>query len=355
MTRTQHTPADQTARGFHAGFVRVLPDTLSAHGIAADAAWDALGLRPELTMENVRVPCEALGRALDIAHHLTGSLEIVLHAAQAVRPLHLGSLGYALMSSPLGEDGLLIYERFQTLLCDEFLAQRRVAKGLIEMRHEPIDIALPRQAALWWFMAGARLSFARWVYGRDLVPIRVDMPCPRPAEADLFDRFVGSTVRYDTPDCRELIPADWLAWLNPNADAAMHQLMATRTAHQMAQRPAGHTMLLRARVILAEQMRQGIELHLDGVTQALASSGAEWAGTTPRQLQKRLSEQGLSFKELVEEIRREQALRCLRDSSQAIAEIAQACGYTEVSPFHRAVRRWTGLTPLQVRQQARAT
>lgn len=353
MTNAIRQPSDKVARGFQASFVRVLPDTVSARGLAADAVWAALGLQPDSAPEGTRVPAAALTRALEMASELTGELQIALHAAQAVRPLHLGSLGYALMSSAIGEDGLRMYERFQTLLCDEFLAQHRVVKGLIEIRHEPIDIPLPRHAAFWWFLIGARLSFARWVYGRrDLVPVRIDLPCPRPVEADVFDRFVGIAVRYDTPDCRELLPADWLAWLNPNADPAMHQLMASRTAQQLAQRPSGDTMLLCARLVLAEHMRQGIELHLEGVTQAVAARDAEWAHVTPRQLQKRLSEQGLSFKELVEEVRRERALRLLRDTSQSIGEIAQDCGYTEVSPFHRAVRRWTGLTPLQVRQQA---
>jgi AraC-like DNA-binding protein len=128
--------------------------------------------------------------------------------------------------------------------------------------------------------------------------------------------------------------------------------MATRTAQQLAQQPSGDTMLLRARLVVADHMRQGIELHLDGVTHAVATSDAEWASLTPRQLQKRLAEQGLSFTELVEEVRRERALRLLRDTDRSIGDIAQDCGYTEVSPFHRAVRRWTGLTPLQVRQQA---
>ncbi|HEX5354968.1 MAG TPA: AraC family transcriptional regulator ligand-binding domain-containing protein [Aquabacterium sp.] len=355
MTIATRQPSDKASRGFQASFVRVLPDTVSARGLSADPVWAALGLRPDHITDGARIPAAALSQALEIASELTGELQIALHAAQAVRPLHLGSLGYALMSSAVGEDGLRMFERFQTLLCDEFLAQHRVVKGLIEIRHEPIDIPLPRHVAFWWFLVGARLSFARWVYGRrDLVPVRIDLPCPRPApaQADIFDRFVGIAVRYDTPDCRELMPADWLAWLNPNADPAMHQLMATRTAQQLAQRPSGDTMLMRARLVLAEHMRQGIELHLEGVTHAVAASDAQWAGVTPRQLQKRLAEQGLSFKELVEEVRRERALRLLRDTARSIGEIAQDCGYTEVSPFHRAVRRWTGLTPLQVRQQA---
>lgn len=352
MTVLHRDHPDKTRRGFHAGFVRVLPDTLAARGIPADAVWQALELAPDEAPEDWRIPTAGLCRAIDIACNLTGELQTALHAAQAVRPLHLGPLGYALMSSALGEDGLRMYERFQTLLCDEFLAQHRIVKGLIEIRHEPLGMPLPRHAGFWWFLIGARLSFARWVSGRDLVPVRIDLPCPKPPSADAFDRFIGIPVRYDTPDCRELMPADWLAWLNPNADAAMHQLMATRTAQQMSQRPSGSPLLLRARLILAEHMSQGIELHLDEVVQAISASDPELAGTTPRQLQKRLAEQGLNFKELLEEVRRERALRLLRDTAKPIGEIAHECGYTEVSPFHRAVRRWTGLTPLQVRQHA---
>ena len=343
---------DKPTRGFHAGFVRVLPDTLHARGLPTDAVWRALGLSPDHTAEDWRISTAALCHGLDIACQLTGELQTALHAAQAVRPLHLGPLGYALMSSTLGEDGLRVFERFQTLLCDEFLVQHRVSKDLIEVRHEPIDIPLPRHAGFWWFLIAARLSFARWVSGRDLVPVRIDLPCPRPACSEAFDRFIGSPVRYDTPDCRELMPADWLAWLNPNADASMHQLMATRSAQQLSQRPVHSTLLLRARLILAEHMRQGIELRLEDVALAVSASDPAWTGTTPRQLQKRLAEQGLSFTELVEEVRRERALRLLRDTDRALGEIAVDCGYTEVSPFHRAVKRWTGLTPLQVRQQA---
>ncbi len=353
MSTSADQPAQNTPlKGIQAAFVRVLPDAVSARGLSAAPVWDALGLKVDEAPEHTRVPVAGLCRAIDVACGLTGDPLVLIQAAQAVRPLHLGSLGYALMSSPLGEDGLLMYERFQTLLCDELLARHRVAKGLIEVRHEAVDTPLPRDARFWWLLMGARLAFARWVSGRDLVPVRIDIPAPRPAGADAFDRFIGSPVRYDTPDCRELMPADWLAWLNPNADPAMHALMQARTAQQLATQPQGDAVLMRARVVLSERMSLGLEMSLDAVTQALHADTHDAQAITPRQLQKRLADRGLNFKDLIEEVRRERALRLLRDTSQAIGEIAQACGYTEVSPFHRAVRRWTSLTPAQVRQQA---
>lgn len=353
MSAPQTTSAQNApTRGIQAAFVRILPDAVSARGLPAAAVWAAMGLAPDDAPEHRRVPVAALCRAIEAACQLTGDPLVLIQAAQAVRPLHLGSLGYALMSSTLGEDGLLMYERFQTLLCDELLARHRVARDLIEVRHEAVGIPLPRDARFWWMLLGARLAFARWVSGRDLVPVRIDIPAPRPQHADAFDRFVGNPVRYDTPDCRELMPADWLAWLNPNADPAMHALMQARTAQQLAARPQNDALLVRVRLVMAERMSQGLDVSLDALTQALRASNAEPQPISARQLQKRLADQGLSFKDLTEEVRRERALRLLRDSTQAIADIALACGYTEVSPFHRAVRRWTGLTPAQVRQQA---
>jgi len=174
----------------------------------------------------------------------------------------------------------------------------------------------------------------------------------KPTDVSVDDYLASRANEEQLPDCRELMPADWLAWLNPNADPAMHALMQARTAQQLASQPQGDALLMRARIVLSERMSLGLELSLEAVTQALHADTSEQTLTSPRQLQKRLSDQGLSFKDLIEEVRRERALRLLRDTSQAIGDIAQACGYTEVSPFHRAVRRWTGPTPAPVRQQA---
>ena len=52
-------------------------------------------------------------------------------------------------------------------------------------------------------------------------------------------------------------------------------------------------------------------------------------------------------------MRREEALRHLEHTALPLAEVARLAGYADTSTFHRAVRRWTGLTPLAVREQAR--
>jgi AraC-like DNA-binding protein len=72
-----------------------------------------------------------------------------------------------------------------------------------------------------------------------------------------------------------------------------------------------------------------------------------------RSLQRRLADEGVTFDALLDELRRELALRYLADEKVAIAEIAYLLGYSEPSAFHRAFKRWTGTTPAEARQQRR--
>ncbi|MCC7061111.1 MAG: helix-turn-helix transcriptional regulator, partial [Burkholderiaceae bacterium] len=54
---------------------------------------------------------------------------------------------------------------------------------------------------------------------------------------------------------------------------------------------------------------------------------------------------GLSYKELVEDVRRDLALSYLRQRHLPFSEIAMLLGYSELSAFSRAFRRWTGASP----------
>jgi AraC-like DNA-binding protein len=73
----------------------------------------------------------------------------------------------------------------------------------------------------------------------------------------------------------------------------------------------------------------------------------------PRTLQRRLRDQGADFKKLVDDTRRRFALRYLGDRKNTLTEVAYLLGYSEVSAFNRAFKRWTGSTPSDYRRQAK--
>lgn len=70
-----------------------------------------------------------------------------------------------------------------------------------------------------------------------------------------------------------------------------------------------------------------------------------------RKLQLKLSEGGVRFKTLVDEIRANLAKEYLTESSHCLSEIAFMLGFSEVSSFSRAFKRWTGVSPGQYQKQ----
>jgi AraC-like DNA-binding protein len=67
-------------------------------------------------------------------------------------------------------------------------------------------------------------------------------------------------------------------------------------------------------------------------------------------VQRSLSEQGLTYKDAVEAMRRNLARMYLDQRQLPLTEVALLLGYSELSAFTRAFTRWTGLSPRAYRQ-----
>jgi AraC-like DNA-binding protein len=83
------------------------------------------------------------------------------------------------------------------------------------------------------------------------------------------------------------------------------------------------------------------------------SSIARQLGMSERTLHRRLAEDGVSYQELLEELRKAAAGRYLNESTLAIGEIAYLLGYSEPAAFHRAFKRWYATTPEHFRTRSR--
>lgn len=70
---------------------------------------------------------------------------------------------------------------------------------------------------------------------------------------------------------------------------------------------------------------------------------------SPRNLQNRLKEEGVSYRKLLGQVRKEQAVYFLKNEDIPISEIGLQLGYSEQSVFSRAFKRWVGTTPGQYR------
>lgn len=103
---------------------------------------------------------------------------------------------------------------------------------------------------------------------------------------------------------------------------------------------------MQVRTLLEQQLVSG-KCTLPRIAQQLMMS--------PRTLQRRLKQQGSSFDEIADTLRRERAEDLLRNSNKPLESVWGLIGYTEASTFNRACRRWFGQTPLAFRKAFRNT
>lgn len=182
------------------------------------------------------------------------------------------------------------------------------------------------------------------------------------SETDGRMRFAYVSLTYEPDDisdlgelfgCEVRARASWSGWAIPRdvwdlplrrRDPVLRALLA-RQADAMATRaPIVKSLASDVRRVLASRLARG-EADIGLVARDLAMSS--------RTLQRRLAAEGLSYHELLDRVRRETAETCLGDASLAIAEVAYLIGYSEPAAFHRAFRRWTGVTPQAFRQRSR--
>jgi len=113
-------------------------------------------------------------------------------------------------------------------------------------------------------------------------------------------------------------------------------------------------------VLASTPVRPGVALDVQRALTSRIGEGAtrmsaiaRQLGMSERTLHRRLAEEGASYQELVEQVRKAAAGRYLDESTLAIGEIAYLLGYSEPAAFHRAFKRWYATTPEHFRARTR--
>lgn len=80
-----------------------------------------------------------------------------------------------------------------------------------------------------------------------------------------------------------------------------------------------------------------------------AAAVAEQLNMSRQTLYKKLKQENLTFATLLDDVRREQALAYLQDRNRPLTEVAELLGFSELSAFSRAFKRWMGKSPAHFR------
>jgi AraC-like DNA-binding protein len=192
-------------------------------------------------------------------------------------------------------------------------------------------------------MLALALLQGRRAIGEEFAPQAVCFTHARPEHVNEQERIFRAPVHYGCPRNELLLDRALLSRPQPRAEPRLLAMLDRLLAGLLAELPEDRSFQAAVRRCMTDELPE----REPGVTTIAAK-----LHMSPRSLQRRLKSEGTSFAQVLFALRRDLALRYLRDERVAIGEVGFLLGFLDVAAFQRAFKRWTGSTPAQYRRSA---
>jgi AraC-like DNA-binding protein len=317
-----------------------------ARAKAAGIAPDPLLRQARLTLHQINNPRTAITvrDQIDFLNIVAASLEddfLGFHLAQAVDLRDLGLLYYVLASSDMLIEALHRAARYSSIVnegislkCDDGKSVRISFHCVGEARHLDRHQIECSMAAL--------VRMCRELTGLELKPDRVRLMRQRARHRE-FEKFFGGDIEFGAAADEFMFSGNLRRLPLVKADPYLNRLMLAYCEEAISRRP-------RPRGSFRSSVENAV-IPLLPHGKARASEIARQLGLSQRTFARRLSQEGLTFSKLLENLRADLARRHLADPDVAMSQIAWFLGYRDVGAFSHAFKRWTGKTPGQARAE----
>jgi len=319
--------------------LRVLVNALGRLGYNVETLLTSVGLRDvELNDPDMRIPCETYGMLLCHAQQDRFTPNLALELARLTPMGAYPLLDYLVLTSDTVGAGVEQLGRYFRL----------VGNPVVVTAHEDVEpirveIVAPAPFSVEYVASLMVLHFRNETDGR-FVAANVSFRHKLDDTAG-FERVIGCPAKSTASWNGVSIPREaWRLSLR-RRDPVLRQVLETQANDILARLPPRTGLALEVQRALTARIAAG-ETRIGAIARQLAMSG--------RTLQRRLSAEGVSYQELLEDARKEAAGRFISEPTLAIGEVAYLVGYSEPAPFHRAFKRWYGMTPEAFRQKQRA-
>ncbi|WP_226668284.1 AraC family transcriptional regulator [Microbulbifer aggregans] len=329
----------------------ILAATVHAHLVGARAAGidceqllrDA-DIDPASSAEpDARVGREQVARLLRKLWDLLGD-ETGGYLVRPWQPGTFAMMGHAVLGCPNLRRALLRSSRFVCMVSDD-LHIKLVEDGE-EARlifHHGNAKQLPNQnfveslAVIW-------LRFFSWLIDRTILLERVHLAFPPPDYDEEYNDMFPCRHYFHQQETCLVFSTRYLNMPLVRDAQQLSEFLSRAPECLLTQYKSDNSFTGRIRRML--QSDNSIEnLSLDDVAERLF--------TSPQTLRRRLKDEGNSWQDIKDSVRRDMAMYQLKQQETAVAEIAERLGFSEPSAFNRAFKKWTGLAPGAYREKFR--
>lgn len=324
-----------------AGFAAAFLDYVSVRGAARGALLDACGLaEADIADQDARIPVDAYHRLIGAAMHMTGDTSLLLRHTLETQLETMSIVGQIVHSSASMLHSMQQLNRYARLMAnvgtlngaDRFeVLQDRGQVWIVDHLPVPDENYLGIEAAFARFVSEFRRSFPDRVFA-----IEMEVSYPPPPHADTYEALLDIPVRFGAS--RNALRID-PGWLETDFAPGKDYLFAIFTRHAddlLAQITRSDTARAMAEAQILPELHEGT-LSMDKVARNL--------GMSRQTLYRRLKQEGVTFAEIHDDLRRRMALDYLSARKVSVNEAAYLLGFSEASSFVRAFKRWTGQSP----------
>ncbi|AZC27580.1 AraC family transcriptional regulator [Pseudomonas sessilinigenes] len=255
-----------------------------------------------------------------------------------------GLFGYGLISSATPADALSLALRFLplTYAFSSIGYHQEPGVGVLTFGEPAVaDVAL--QSFLLERDMAAAAVLMKEIVGEDFRLLRITRCGAPPVHGGAGEsrKIFGVGPEYRAQSNSLVFDRRWLHRSLPQANpvtVSMCEQMCRQLLEQRQMHPG-----------VVAQVRQHLDALPAGAVADLPAM-ARLNRTSVRTLKRRLQEQGSSYRQLLAEHRRRQALELLGNPGLSLTQVAQRLGFSDLSSFSQSFKRWFGVAPSQYRQ-----
>lgn len=324
--------------------IRILLKYIEKAGFDPVEICGNLGIDISLLMADAERVSDKLFRSIwDEALQLTHDQNFGLHFGKEIAYNYPGGhvLFTAMVNCPTVSDALERFIRYNTLMV------QNVIQPKMEMHHDHVHISwdiLNRKVKIERHISEALLSsymyMFRHVTDDNLNLVEVRFKHPKPIDTREHQQIFNAPLLFEKPANELVIEKGVLKIPILLANPQLLETLDDFAQKLLDKLTISNTWSDRVIKLLSNLLIRGEETGIEIIANELA--------TSVRNLQIKLKEEGSTYRELIDKVRKEIALSYLREKKESgvtICDIAFLLGFSEQSAFNHAFKRWTGSTP----------